>query len=42
MTTLPCAVYEDVLPSSQYVSCFFEAKKVLSQSELWYQTRCRD
>ena len=27
MTTLPCAIYEDVLQSSQYVYYFFEAKK---------------
>ena len=27
MTTLHCAIYEDVSPSSQYVYYFFEAKK---------------
>ena len=27
MTTLPCAIYKDVLQSSQYVYYFFEAKK---------------
>ena len=27
MTTLPCAIYKHVLHSSQYVYCFFEAKK---------------
>lgn len=27
MTTLTCAIYKDVLPSSQYVYYFFEAKK---------------
>lgn len=27
MTTLPCAIYKDVSPPSQYVYYFFEAKK---------------
>ena len=27
MTTLPCAIYEDVSPTSPYVYYFFEAKK---------------
>ena len=27
MTTLPCAIYENVSPRSQYVYYFFEAKK---------------